>query len=156
MTADTIERVLSIHAMGGDFADIILVTINAIVVQHLGTGGLDLDWFVEILERKPFRMVVSIAGLGQPFPHEFVRDVAIVAGGLTMVTGLLPAIVLIPHDVAIHAGTWIIGEIGKPLGIKECVTRQPSEYPYQDGQGNFHKCSLVYTEPDLNPLLRKP
>lgn len=46
-----------------------------------------------------------------------MRGMAIVAGGVRMMARLLPAVVMIAHDVAVVARAGIVAEVREPLPI---------------------------------------
>lgn len=75
----------------------------------------------KILQRKSFGMVPSIECFGDIFLWECMRDMAIVAGGRLMVACFDPGIIMIRHNVTIHAGFWVIANIRESLGIAKCV-----------------------------------
>jgi|GEM_PF-4443844 len=41
----------------------------------------------------------------------------------------LPGVIVLLHDVAIHAGLWVAGEIGGTFGVMKRKDAQPQEYP---------------------------
>jgi hypothetical protein len=95
--------------MGRNLANEITMTIQAISVKNGCASRPDSDRFFEILQCERLGMVIAVGHLGQPFAEEIVRNMAIVAGGEGVVTGLLPAIQLIAHDMAVYAGTGVVG-----------------------------------------------
>ena len=95
----------------GDVADHLLVAFDAVVEHDLFAAVAHLNRLVKVLKGKSARMGVAVLGFGQIFGDKRMWDVAVVAGCGTMVAGLLPSVILVAHDVAIHTGLGIIREI---------------------------------------------
>ena len=53
--------------------------------------------------------------------------VAIVTGRHGMMTGLLPAVILVAHDVTVDTRFGVVGKVGSALGIIEGKAGQPKE-----------------------------
>ena len=79
-------------------------------------------WSVNALEWwKPLRAFESVLA------DEVVRDVAVVAGGDGVVRTLLPAVVLLVHDVAVGAGARVVAQVGEPLGVAKVNPPRPQQ-----------------------------
>jgi hypothetical protein len=65
-------------------------------------------------------MLKAVGHFGGIFPNHIGRRMAIIACGDRVVTGFTPAIVLLPHDVAVGASGGIVGQIRSTLRIEEC------------------------------------
>src|SRR5688572_8156758 len=72
----------------------------AVEVDDLAVVRPDPDGLGEILEREALRMPEPVLGLRRVLADEALRDVAVVAGGEAVVARLLPAVVVVAHDVA--------------------------------------------------------
>jgi hypothetical protein len=104
------------------------VAANAIGFEDLGVARLDADGFLEILEGEGLGMVVAIAGLHEELVDEVVvGQVAVVAHGVGMVRSMPPVVVLLPHDMAVHAYLRIVGQVGKPVGSDKGVSTRAKE-----------------------------
>jgi hypothetical protein len=82
---------------------------------------------MKILQGKTFRMPEAILHFGQVFWHKLVGDMTIVTGGDGMMTGLLPTIILLTHNMAVDACSGVVGEIGDSLGIIKRVATEADE-----------------------------
>ncbi len=112
VAANAIQFLIVFGAVRGNLAHIIPVAIQTIGIEHGGVAGPNLDRFVKILERKCLRMMMAVAGFGQPFADEIVRHMAVVARGHSVMTGFLPAVELCTHDVTVGAGARVIRQVG--------------------------------------------
>ena len=59
---------------------------------------------------------------------------AVIARGNGMMTRFLPAIVLLVHDVAVHADLGVFGKIGKRFGRPNEVAAKANERAQEDAQ----------------------
>lgn len=109
MAVDTIEHFLVIARMSGDFIDQPGVTTHTIFLQDREIFWFDADWLLKILQGKAFGMPKTVFHFSQIFGDKFMGNVTIVAGSGGVMAALLPAIILIPHDMAVHAGFGVIG-----------------------------------------------
>src|SRR5678815_5579526 len=69
----------------------------------------DADRLVKVLKGETLGMPVSVNHLRRVLADQIVRRVAVVAGRDRVVRGLLPPVVLLAHDVTVHAGRGVIG-----------------------------------------------
>jgi len=67
-----------------------------------------------------------------------MRNVAIVAFGRLMVARLRPRLVLIPHDMTIHACARIITEIRQALGIIKGIKSETGHNPQRQTGKNLN------------------
>jgi hypothetical protein len=81
--------------------------------------------------------MIPVGHFGQPFAEEIVRDMTIVARGVTVVAGLLPAVELFAHDVAVHACTRVIGKIAGSLRIIKGISTRSREHADENGKQKF-------------------
>ncbi len=104
MTADAIKFLISDSTVRRDGADEFTMAIQARCIQHGHIDGPDLNRLVKILESECFGMMITVARLGQPFAGKIVRHMAVAACRECVVARFLPALKLLPHDMAIGAG----------------------------------------------------
>ena len=108
--------------------DEILMTMNAISLQDVGVLLVNADRFMKVLQGEALGMPEAILGLGEILADELVRQMAIDAGGSSMMTRLLPSIVLFTHDVAVDASFGVAAEVRKSLAVVDGVgTRSKTE-----------------------------
>ena len=97
-----------------------VVTAHAVDAHDLAIARGNLDGLREVLQRERHRMPESRA---RPWPATSAmprsRQMALDAGRGVAVPALEPRVVLLVHDVAVHAGARIGGEIGEALGVDE-------------------------------------
>ena len=94
--------------MTHDFGDQTLVTSDAIVFHHAFAGSLGKNRLVKILEGESLGMAVPMLDFHEVLWQEGLGNMAIIAGGVRVVAGFLPAIKLFPHDMAVHASAGVI------------------------------------------------
>ena len=70
-------------------------------------------------------MKETIVRLGDPFAHRVVGEVAIVTGRHSGVTGVLPGIIGLIHDVTIHTGLRVVAEVTCSLPVAKSEQTQP-------------------------------
>ena len=110
---------INVLAVCGQFRNERLMAPDAVVLHDSQTAGLDLDRLVKILKRKALAVPQAMLDLDQILAYKIVRHVAIVARRRRVVRALSPAVVLIAHDMAIHARSRVVRQVAQPLGIVE-------------------------------------
>jgi len=106
MAANTIRS--RIFVMTKDLADQSLMARDAVIAENFAIAGPDANGFVKILQSEALGVPKPILGLGQVFADKIMRRVAVIARRNGMMTGFLPAIVLVTHDMAVHAGFRVV------------------------------------------------
>lgn len=132
MASHAIVGMIGGRAMTRDLADQPGVALDAIRLDERRIPRFDPNRLGKILEREPLGMPESILGLGKILAHEVMRNVTIVAPGHGVMARFLPAIIRVPHHVAVHTGGWIIAEIGAALGIAKGVGTQSGSNADED------------------------
>ncbi len=135
MTGDAIQHLLIIACVCGDLTNQFSMTTDTIFLQNDGVVRLDADRFGEILQGKCAGVVIPIGCFGKVLAEDVVWHMAIVTGRYGLVARLLPAIVLLAHDMTIDTGFGVIREIGEPLSVIECVARHPRKDAKRGTQG---------------------
>src|SRR5688500_2236607 len=98
--------------------------LMAVPAGRLGDGPVargDLDGLRESAGRERERMPEAVERLRRVLGGEAGRRVAVVARGDLAMAGLGPAVVLLAHDVAVHARARIVGQVGGALRVHERV-----------------------------------
>jgi hypothetical protein len=129
-----------------DIVDDVLMTFAAGVFRDAPAAFLDLDRVVKFAGGEGERMKKTVLGFREILRNERRRRVTIVARGDRVMAGLIPAIEMIPHDVAVGAGIGVVPEIGRTIGIDERVT--PETNHRTDSAGDDDR------EHDRHPGLR--
>ena len=127
MTTHTIQSLLIIARMGGNFADQPSMTPHTIRLQNRPVAVSNLNRLVEILQGKAFGMPEAIFHFGKVLGDQRMRGMTIITGCDGVMAGLLPPIILIAHNVAIDTSFGIIGKIRGTLSVIKRVPRQPKE-----------------------------
>ena len=123
----TVEHLAAIAGVWVDLVENLAVASDAVLLQHRGVARLDHDRFGKVLEREPLGVPEAVFRFGRIFCDEAVWGVAVIARGDRVMAGVLPAIVLLAHDVTVHTSGGIVGEIGMALTIVERVAADSGE-----------------------------
>jgi hypothetical protein len=111
MTMDAVEHILTFNC-GQHRMYKIFVAVEASILCDSPIAWLDLDRLVKSAGGEGPRVQRSVIRFGEPFADKrVVRQVAIVAGRYTVMTGLLPGIKMSLHDVAVGTGVRVVGKI---------------------------------------------
>jgi hypothetical protein len=102
VTVDAVEFFVLIDLVRSNLAHEFFVAILAVSLKNGRVYGLDTNRLFKVLQGKCFGMVIAIARFCPPFGDEIMRQVAVIAYSNSMVACLLPAIVLVAHDMAIR------------------------------------------------------
>ena len=133
------HRVAGRRAPADDLVNELAVTRHAIFLKDARVARLDHDRLVEILEREPLAVPEAVVGLGGPLADKVVRKVTVVACCKGVMAGLCPSIIVGLHDVAVGAGSGVVGKIGRAVSVPKCESPEPAEYPQgrdtDDGEG---------------------
>jgi hypothetical protein len=105
-------------------------------LRHPAIARLDLDGLVKVLQRKGQRMKKAVVSLDHPFPNGMVRKVAVVADRNALVTGVLPRVEMILHDVAIRTARWIVAEVTRAFSIPKSKQAESAQHAQQHGENN--------------------
>src|SRR5262245_33403935 len=95
------------------------MALYAVVLKDAGVLLVDADGFVKILQREARGMPEAVLGLGQPFRQALVRQMAVRTVRVGVMAGPLPALVLVAHDVAVHARGGVAAEVRRAFRVPE-------------------------------------
>src|SRR5262245_35870883 len=95
------------------------VAPHAIHADQVTVFRRDLDRLLEVLQREGSRVTEAVLGLRDPLHDARMRQVALDAGRRVAMAALEPPVVLLVHDVAVHARAWVGREIREALGVDE-------------------------------------
>ena len=114
----------------------IRVIAHAVRLQRRGAAFNHLDRFMEVHEREALRMPVAVVGLGQVFPNEIVRQVAIHTSGHGMMRAMGPGGELVVHHVAVLARAGVGRKVAQSLAVAERERTEPDDHSHQGGHNN--------------------
>ena len=134
MAVDAIEHFTAVAHMGVDAAHNLLMTGDAVALEHGRILGADHDGFMEILQRETFGMPVAVFRFGDVLADQIVRRVAVVTRCDGVVRRFQPAVELLPHDVTVYAGARITRKIRETFCVVEGVRAKPAEKSHGRGE----------------------
>src|SRR5438034_11707044 len=97
VAVDAVGRLEAAGAVPEDVIDEVVVAVETVRLQDFLTHGPKADRFVEVLEGEALGVPVPVLGLDRVLGDGAVRNVAIVARRRRLMTGFLPAVVLVAH-----------------------------------------------------------
>src|SRR5262245_36669133 len=160
VTVQAIQRSPPVPTGLHDCVDQGFVTPQAIRADEVTVLRRDLDRLLEVLQRKGGRVAKAVLGLRHPLHDARVRQMTLDAGrGVAMAT-LEPRVVLLVHDVAIHARARIRRKIGEALRVDEGERADADRNPQQadkpdDKPRSRHESSLRRRSPLVSILFRR-
>lgn len=126
MTMNTVRLALVSGTAMSDFLNHLSMALNAVVLQNGSVLAVNANRLVEVLQGKPLGVPEAVLCLGEILANKVVGQMTIHATGCSMVTGLLPAIVLLAHDMTVHASLGIAAEIAEPFTVINGVCSRSS------------------------------
>src|SRR5215831_4666120 len=132
----TIEAPVRPARRVGHGIDEALVTAHAVHAHDVAVVRGDLDRLLEVLQGEGGGVTEAVVGLGQPLREARVRQMALDARRGVPVAALEPAVVLIVHDVAVHARARIGGKVGETVRVDERERADPDWDSQQAGEEN--------------------
>jgi predicted Zn-dependent protease with MMP-like domain len=156
VAAGATEIVAAVFITRTHLADECGVTADAVVLDDTGAYWPGHNGLVKILKRESLGVSEAVFSLDQIFCHRMTGQMAVVAGGVGVVAGLLPAVIMVTHDMAVHAGLRFIAKVGEPLtfmkGIRPCSDKN-SEQPKQKENRCIDGCHYFHTgQQDIQSL----
>src|SRR5262249_26988471 len=121
VTAQAIVADVGRGAPVNDLMNDVGVALDAVLLHVSGAPRFDADRLREVLQCEPLRVPEAVLRLCQVLASKIVWDVAVVADGDGMVARLLPAVVMLAHDVAVDARLRVVAEVREALGVAEQV-----------------------------------
>ena len=126
MTMDTHQHVPT-RPGWEHLVDIIRMTMQARFLRDKPVPILDLDRFMKIVGCERERMEEAVVSFGDPLARKVMRQMAVVTGRNTLMTGLRPRIKMRLHNMAVCARSWIVGEVRGALAVTEGERSEPAE-----------------------------
>ena len=133
VTADAVEFLILNDPVRRDLAHKFFVAIQAVGLENGRVYRLDANRLLKVLQCECHGMVVTIAPFCPPFGEEIMRQVAVVAGGEGMVAGLLPAVILVAHDMTIRTGLGIARQVGSAMSVEKRILSKACQHSQQKG-----------------------
>ena len=125
--ADRAGKALLAVTGGADHVGEVIVAFEAGALRHLMIASGDDDFVGKTAGGKCQGMVEPVDRLGQVLGDDAGRSMAVVADGDGAVGRLLPAAILLAHDVAIGTGRRIVGHVGSAPRVAERVDAEAEE-----------------------------
>jgi hypothetical protein len=97
--------------------DKVFMARHAGALGHPLVSGLDLNRILEATERECQRVEESVVCFCDPFSHEVMRQVAIVANGHVMVARMLPGVHVVLHHMAIDTRLRIVTQVACAFAV---------------------------------------
>lgn len=110
------------------------VAMETRILGHTSISRFDLNRIVEVFKREGKGMEEPVVSLGCPFADEVVGQMTVVTNGDTLMTGFLPRVKMILHDVTVGARLRIVTQVTSPLPIAKCKCSQPEERTKHDAE----------------------
>lgn len=117
MAMNTVGLALVSGTAMDNFLNHLAMALDTVVLKDGSVLAVDANRLVEVLQGEALGVPEAVLCFGKVLANKVVGQMAIDATGCCMVTGLLPAIVLLAHDMAVHAGFGIAAEIAQPLTV---------------------------------------
>src|SRR5206468_2658 len=134
VTVDAVRRLTAGRAMPENVIDQIVMAMETIGLKNARTHGPDANRLREILQREALGVPEAVLSLDQILGDQVMGYMAVIAGGVGVMTGLLPAVVLVAHDVAVDARLGVVAQVRKALGVVDGVGACPKRGSDQDAQ----------------------
>ena len=113
--------------MASNLADQQGMAGHAVFLHNFSVAAANSDRFVKIPGGEGVTVIPAVQALDNPLVRELVRDMAIVTGGEFIVAGMIPALELVAHNVAVYTRIRVIGEVGESFRMIECEHGQPCQ-----------------------------
>src|SRR5262249_7367461 len=144
-------RALELVAQGPgslvDGVDEVSVTAEAIGLSDSPIVRSDLDRLLEVLEGEGHGVTEAVIGLGEPLGQPSRGQVTLDAGGGVPVPALEPGVVLLVHDVTVHAGARVGRQIREALGVSEGEGAHAGEHPDEAGKDQRQSRAAHHSPP---------
>ncbi len=102
-----------------------LMAITTLLLGHLSVPLGYSYRLMKTAQREIIGMPEPIRSLGVIFADEILGRVAIVTGRRGVMTGLLPAVILLVHDVTIGARRRVVAHVRIPLSVPKRIHANP-------------------------------
>src|SRR6185503_10403311 len=131
------------------------VAAHASVLQDTAVLVGHHDGLMEVLQRECRGVAEAVFALGEILADKAVRQVAVDAGGDAVVAGLLPAVVLRLHDVAVDAHLRIVAHVREAFGIQKGEAADAGQKANEHRQ-NHRRASHAFPQGDPTCRARGP
>jgi hypothetical protein len=110
------------------------VAVQACALRHASIAWLDLNWLVEIFQRKGQRVEKPVVAFYNPFSNRMMGQMAIVTDGDVPMAGVLPGIVMALHDMAVGTCSRVVAQVAPPFAVAERERSDARENSEEHGQ----------------------
>src|SRR5215813_7933097 len=152
----TIEAPVRPARRVGHGIDEALVTAHAVHANDVAVVRSDLDRLLEVLQSEGSGVAKAVVCLGHPLREARVRQMALDARRGVPVPALEPAVVLVVHDVAVHARARVGGQVREAVRVDERERADPDGDTQQAGEEKRDVSSLHSRLISFPPAWRSP
>lgn len=126
MTTHTLQRLFRNKML--DCADRRCMTIFAVLLGDSGIKLSNMDVFRIVVKCEGKAVVETVDAFDDPLVKIAVGSVTVIARRHRLVRRVAPPIELLAHDMAVHAGVWIIREVGEAFGVNKGEGAKPHQH----------------------------
>lgn len=91
--------------------------MDAVGLKDLRTHGPEADRLWKVLQRETLGVPEAVLGLNKVLGDRNVWHVAVIAGRNGVMTGLLPTVVLVSHNVTVDARLRVVAQVRESFGV---------------------------------------
>lgn len=124
---DAINRVFLASVRRRNCADQCFVALQTIIQNNIFTHLAHLNRLWKILKSEGAGVREAVLGFGGIFANQIMRGVAAIARGNRLVARVRPALVLIPHNMAVHTCQGVIRKIRPAFGKIKRICANPQQ-----------------------------
>lgn len=115
-----------------------LVTFDAGALCHATVARLDADGLVKVVEGEGEGMEKPVVRLRDPFADGMMGKVAIDADRGCVMTRVLPRVVIVLHDVAVHARSGVAAQITGTVSVTESEETKSARQTQRSREDEIH------------------
>jgi hypothetical protein len=118
--------------------DGLFVAADAILLGDPAGRFLGPNRNLDVPQKKSGHVMVARKRLNVVFGDQSMRGMAVIAGGPLFMSGMVPALVHIIHDMTVVAGSWIVAQVGSEIGRVQACSYHSQKSQHTNEQSDFH------------------